>query len=217
LPAGDYAKFEVSDTGGGMTQEVQAKIFDPFFTTKFAGRGLGLAVVQSIVRDHGGAINLVSAPGQGTTIGVFLPSTGKTYSTSRESTPATGNEHRPASGTVLIVEDEDTLRVAVAQMLRKKGFLVIEASDGSSALEVVRARREGIDAMLLDITLPGVSSRVVFEEARQVHAHLKVILTSAYGRQTVDASFDGLPVEGFLRKPFQLADLVGSLREVLSV
>ena len=73
LSPGDYLTLEVSDTGGGMTEEVQAKIFDPFFSTKFAGRGLGLAVVQGIVRDHGGAINLVSAPGQGTRFEIFLP------------------------------------------------------------------------------------------------------------------------------------------------
>jgi two-component system cell cycle sensor histidine kinase/response regulator CckA len=217
LPAGDYAKFEVSDTGGGMTDEVQAKIFDPFFTTKFAGRGLGLAVVQGIVRDHGGAINLVSAPGQGTTIGIYLPCAGKTWKSARATVqPADARDCRPASGTVLIVEDEDALRLAVAQMLRKKGFVVMEAGDGSVALELVRAHKDGIDAMLLDVTLPGVSSREVFEEARKLHAKLRVILTSAYSRQTADAFFNGLPVEGFLRKPFPLAELVGSLQQALS-
>jgi PAS domain S-box-containing protein len=217
LPPGDYARFEVSDTGGGMTQEVQAKIFDPFFTTKFTGRGLGLAVVQGIVRDHGGSINLASAPGQGTTISIYLPCAGKKPPASRETTQRVSDQRqRLGSGTVLIVEDEDTLRLAVAQMLRKKGFLVIEAGDGSAALELVRAHGDGIDAMLLDMTLPGVSSRIVFEEARQLHANLKVILTSAYSRQTVVASFDGLPVEGFLRKPFRLAELVGSLQEALA-
>ena len=217
LPAGDYAKFEVSDTGGGMTQDVQAKIFDPFFTTKFAGRGLGLAVVQGIVRDHSGAINLVSAPGQGTTIGIYLPCGGETWPSSRETVqPAAARERRPASGTVLIVEDEDALRVAVAQMLRKKGFFVLEAGDGSAALELMRAHKDGIDAMLLDITLPGVSSREVFDEVRKLHAGLKVILTSAYSRQTADESFNGLPVEGFLRKPFPLSELVGLLQQALS-
>jgi two-component system cell cycle sensor histidine kinase/response regulator CckA len=76
LPSGDYLKLEVSDTGSGMTEEVQAKVFDPFFSTKFAGRGLGLAVVQVIVRDHGGTVNLVCAPGQGTKFEIFLPCVG---------------------------------------------------------------------------------------------------------------------------------------------
>jgi two-component system, cell cycle sensor histidine kinase and response regulator CckA len=213
----EYVNFEISDTGCGMTEEVQSKIFDPFFTTKFAGRGLGLAVVQGIVRDHGGVINLVSAPGQGTTIGILLPCIGKTRLRSLHvRQPATGKEHQPASGTVLIVEDEDSLRLALAQMLRKRGLLVIEASDGSRALELVRAHKDEIDVMLLDMTLPGVSSQAVFQEARLLHSNLKVILTSAYSRDVVDASFTGLPVEGFIRKPFRLADLVGSLQKALS-
>jgi PAS domain S-box-containing protein len=217
LPAGDYVNLEVSDTGGGMTEEVQAKVFDPFFTTKFAGRGLGLAVVQGIVRDHGGAINLVSAPGQGTTFGILLPCFGKTAQLSRDdNTPTSGKEHRALSGTVLIVEDEGILRLAVSRVLQKKGFCIIEAIDGSSALELVRAHKAEIDVMLLDITLPGVSSRDVFEEARHLRPDLKVILTSAYSRETVNASFAGLAIEGFIRKPFQMVELVGLLEAALS-
>src|SRR5260370_40704743 len=157
LPAGDYVNLEVSDTGGGMTEEVQARVFDPFFTTKFAGRGLGLAVVQGIVRDHGGAINLVSAPGQGTTFGILLPCFGETAQLSRaDNTPASGKEHRALSATVLIVGDEGVLRLAVSRVLQKKGFLVIEAIDGSSAVGLVRAHKDEIEVMLLDVTLPGV-------------------------------------------------------------
>jgi PAS domain S-box-containing protein len=217
LPAGDYVNLEVSDTGGGMTEEVQAKVFDPFFTTKFAGRGLGLAVVQGIVRDQGGAINLVSAPGQGTTFGILLPCFGETSQLRRgDNTPASGKEHRARSGTVLIVEDEGILRLAVSRVLQKKGFCVIEAIDGSSALELVRAHKDEIDVMLLDITLPGVSSKDVFEEARHMRPDLKVILTSAYSRETVNATFAGLAIEGFIRKPFQMVDLIGLLEEALS-
>jgi signal transduction histidine kinase/CheY-like chemotaxis protein len=216
LPAGDYVKLEVSDTGGGMTEEVQAKVFDPFFTTKFAGRGLGLAVVQGIVRDHGGAINLVSAPGRGTTFGIFLPSIGETVPSSRAAiAPASGKECRLIPETVLIVEDEDVLRLAVSRMLRKQGFRVIEAGDGSSALELIHAYKDEIDVVLLDVTLPGVSSREVFEEVRRVRPNLKVILTSAYSRETVDASFAGEAIEGFIRKPFQLVDLIGLLQQCL--
>jgi PAS domain S-box-containing protein len=217
LPAGDYVNLEVSDTGVGMTEELQAKVFDPFFTTKFAGRGLGLAVVQGIVRDHGGAINLVSAPGQGTTFGIFLPCIGETaHSSSAGIAPVSEKEDSPLSGTVLFVEDEGVLRGAVSQMLRRKGFFVIEAADGSSALELVRGYRDEINVMLLDITLPGVSSREVFEEVRQLRPGLKVILTSAYNWETVDASFSGLPIKGFVRKPFQLVDLVGLLQDAAS-
>jgi two-component system cell cycle sensor histidine kinase/response regulator CckA len=217
LPSGDYLNLEVSDTGGGMTEEVQAKVFDPFFSTKFAGRGLGLAVVQGIVRDHGGAINLVSAPGQGTKFEIFLPCVGETARSGQDSmTLVSRKEHRPQGGIVLLVEDEGVLRVAVSRMLQKNGFGVIEAGDGSSALDLVRAYQDKIDVMLLDITLPGVSSREVFEQAQRLRPNLKVVLTSAYGREAVDACFGGVRVERFIRKPFQFVDLMGVLQDALS-
>jgi len=216
VPEGDYVRLEVSDTGCGMTKEVQAKIFDPFFSTRFAGRGLGLAVVQGIVRDHRGAIHLVSAPGEGTTFEVLLPCAGGTVPANDAVLPAVGKGATPPAGTLLVVEDESVLRLAVSKMLRKSGFRVIEAIDGSSALELVRTHEHEIDLMLLDVTLPGVSSREVFEEARFRRPRLKVILTSAYSRETVDASFAGLHVERFIRKPFQIVDLMGLLQDVLS-
>jgi hypothetical protein len=169
LPSGDYLKLEVSDTGSGMTEEVQAKVFDPFFSTKFAGRGLGLAVVQVIVRDHGGTVNLVCAPGQGTKFEIFLPCVGdRAQSIHGAIARAPWAEHGPRTGTVLLVEDEDVLRIAISKMLQKKGFGVLEAIDGSSALELVRAAHHEIDVMLSDITLPGISSREVFEQAQRL-------------------------------------------------
>jgi two-component system, cell cycle sensor histidine kinase and response regulator CckA len=217
LPSGNYLSLEVSDTGGGMTEEVQAKVFDPFFSTKFAGRGLGLAVVQGIVRDHGGAIHLVSTPGQGSKFEIFLPCLPETVQSSPSSMKlVSGKEHGPRAGTVLVVEDEGVLRLAISRMLQKNGFGVIEAGDGSSALDLVRAYKDEIDVMLLDITLPGTSSREVFEQANHLRPNLKIIVTSAYGREAVDASFGGLQVERFIRKPFQFVDLIGLLQDALS-
>ncbi len=215
--SGDYLKLEVSDTGAGMTAEAKAKAFDPFFSTKFAGRGLGLAVVQGIVRDHGGAINLDSAPGRETRFEIFLPCAGETAQSSHSAIePVSGAEDRPPAATVVVVEDEDELRVAISKMLRKTGFYVIEAIDGCSALELVRSYKDQIDVMLLDLTLPGATSREVFEEARNIRPNLKVILTSAYSRETVDASFAGLQVEWFARKPFRFAELMQLLQDSLS-
>jgi PAS domain S-box-containing protein len=214
LPEGNYVRLQVSDTGCGMTEEVQARVFDPFFSTKFAGRGLGLAVVQGIVRDHGGITHLVSAPGQGTTFEVFLPCSGQSAQSIPKAIGRPGRkEQRPEFGRLLIVEDEEVLRLAVSKLLRNRGFRVIEAIDGSAALELVRTHEDEIDMMLLDVTLPGVSSREVFEEVRVRRPNLKVILTSAYSRETVDASFAGLRVEHFIRKPFQIVDLIGLLQE----
>jgi CheY-like chemotaxis protein len=201
-----------------MTEPLQAKVFDPFFSTKFAGRGLGLAVVQGIVRGHSGAIHLESAPGEGTTFEIFLPCLRETVECLRDSIPQRSRKVRgPRKSIVLVVEDEGILRVAVSRMLQKNGFGVIEAGDGSSALELVRTHKAEIDVMLLDITLPGVSSREVFEQAQHLRPNLKVILTSAYGREAVDASFQGLRVERFIRKPFQFVDLMGVVQDALSV
>jgi PAS domain S-box-containing protein len=217
LPGGEYLRLAVSDTGCGMPEAAQARVFDPFFTTKFAGRGMGLAVVQGITRDLRGAINLVSAPGEGTMFEIFLPCSGEAAPSSPVAlAQEPGPEAWLPSGTVLFVEDETDLRVAVSKMLRRKGLEVIEAIDGTSAIELMRARRGDIDVMLLDVTLPGLSSREVFIQARQECPNLIVILTSAYSRESVEVTFAGLRIEHYIRKPFQFTDLMGVLQDALS-
>jgi PAS domain S-box-containing protein len=216
LPEGDYVRLEVSDTGSGMSSEVQARIFDPYFTTKSAGRGLGLAIMQRIVRGHGGAINVTSTPGQGTTFQVWLPCTDRKASAERLEIARTVERQLPfREGTVLIVEDEDNLRIALAKALRRKGFAVMEAADGNAAMDLVRGQRDDIDVILLDVTLPGISSREIFEEAQR-GGKLKVILMSAYSKDTVNTSFSRLRIDRFIRKPFRLDDLVHELEAVLS-
>ena len=209
LPESEYVRLEISDTGCGMTEEAKAKIFDPFFTTKFAGRGLGLAVVQGIVRAHGGAIHLVSTPGQGTTFHVLLSCAAKRgFETQSVITSFSAGRSNARAGTVLVVEDEELIRLAVSKALSKNGYTVMKASDGTAAMEVIRTHKDDIDVILLDVTLPGKSSRDVFEEVQRLRPGLKMILTSAYGKETVDAAFEGLRVEYFIRKPFLFGDLV---------
>jgi len=216
LPSGDYLRLEVSDTGGGMTDEQKARIFDPFFSTKFAGRGLGLAVVQGIVRGHNGAIHLVSAPGQGTTFRIFLPCAGEPLPEQLIATVPTSRAQITGTKTVLVVEDEASLRLSVSKMLRKKGFSVIEATDGSVAIDLLRARGRHIDAILLDMTIPGKPSHEVLAEAVRIRPDVEVILTSAYSREMVVPSADAPHVKGFIRKPFRLEELVHLLRDTLS-
>jgi PAS domain S-box-containing protein len=217
LPPGDCVRLEVSDNGCGMTETVQAKIFDPFFSTKFAGRGLGLAVVRGIVRAHGGEINLRSAPEEGTTFQVFLPCTLESVAKAGGAVTSAGMERsRARVATLLIVEDEETLRLAVSKALRRRGFSVIEASNGSEAMVVLGTHKDEIDGVLLDVTIPGTSSREIFYKIQEMRPDLKVIVTSAYSKESVDTFFTGLRIDHFIRKPFQLGDLVRLLQDTLS-
>jgi len=214
----DYVRLEVSDTGIGMTEEVKAKVFDPFFTTKFAGRGLGLAVVQGVVRAHAGAIDVVSAPGEGTTMRVFLPCSCERATELQEAIPSARVERSNARNmTILVVEDEEILRVAISKALRKRGLSVMEAGDGSIGMDLLRARISDLDAVLLDATIPGRSSREILEEAKRTRPDLKVIVTSAYGQDTVNDSFTGMRVDWFIQKPFQLDDVVRLLADTSCV
>jgi CheY-like chemotaxis protein len=213
----DNVRLEVSDNGTGMVGETQARVFDPFFTTKFAGRGLGLAVVQSIVSSHGGAINVVSALGQGTTFQIDLPCMGKPSNPDRSAAVATSDERiSAASGTVLLVEDEDMLRYALSKMLRKHGFSVIEAGNGSAALDLVRSYSNSIEVILLDLTIPGAPSNQVVADAQRIRPGVTVILMSAYNRGMTPPSLNVPEVKGFIRKPFQMSDLVQLLRDTVS-
>ncbi len=216
VPEGVYLRLEVSDTGHGMPPETQAMAFDPFFTTKSLGRGLGLAVVQGIVRNLGGAIHLASEPGKGTTFQILLPCAEVGARASAHAVPSAEKERPWTGATILVVEDEDPLRRAFATMLRKKGFEVLEAADGSTAIELLRANGARIDAILLDMTIPGRSSREVVAEATQARPDLKVILTSAYSEEMVMATINSPLIRGFIRKPFQFEELLQTFRNILS-
>jgi PAS domain S-box-containing protein len=215
LSEGGYIELDVSDTGCGMSAETRARVFDPFFTTKSAGHGLGLAVVNGIVRSLHGKIHLTSKPGIGTTFKILLPCDGKKAAPDRES-PASGVANFSERATVLVVDDEETLRQGVARMLRKGGFEVFEAGTGSAAIDLLRASGSCIDVILLDMTFPGPSIYEVVAEYAQVRPDSKVILTSAYSEEAAKAILSMPQVCGFIRKPFSLAALVKTLRDTLS-
>jgi CheY-like chemotaxis protein len=216
LQAGEYVHLQVSDTGCGMPLEIQARVFDPFFTTKFSGRGLGLAVVHGIVRSLRGAIQVASQPGEGTTFDVLLPCAEAGFDENAGRVLSVEDSAPPAPrAALLIVEDEEQLRLGVAKMLRKSGLEVFEAASGSAAINLLRARHDEIELILLDLTIPGSSSHEVVAEAALLRPDVKVILTSAYAEEVAMQMTNHPLVCGFIRKPFRLGDLVQTLRSAL--
>jgi PAS domain S-box-containing protein len=216
-PANEFLRLAVTDTGGGMTDEQKARIFDPFFSTKFAGRGLGLAVVQGIVRAHGGEIHVMTRLGEGATFQIFFPRT--PLAERRDCAPKLPARRNPDDrtvGTVLLVEDEVLLRLPLAKMLRRHGLSVIEAPDGLSAIERFREKQDSIDLILLDLTIGGCPSADVLAEATRIQPAIKVILMSAYSREMVPKSLDVPQVLSFIRKPFQANEMIQLLQSALS-
>jgi nitrogen-specific signal transduction histidine kinase/ActR/RegA family two-component response regulator len=217
MTEGDYVQLEVSDTGSGMSRETRARIFDPFFSTKSAGRGLGLPVIHGIVQSLHGAIRVESEVGKGTTFQILIPSAGPGARLTRETIAGMEPElQRSSEATVLLVEDEAPLRLAVKKMLGNAGFTVVEAGDGPEAVQLLHSQAARIDLLILDITLPGCSSHEVLREAVESWPQIKVILISAYSEEMARASLTASQVRGFVRKPFQVTTLLSTVQNALS-
>jgi PAS domain S-box-containing protein len=212
LPGGTYVYVEVSDTGCGIDAETRARMFDPFFTTKFTGRGLGLAAVLGIVRGHKGAIKVYSEVNRGTTIKVLLPAAerqpGEAAKAAQQSAPL------PVGGTVLLVDDDLTVRGVVSQMLRHLGFQVMTATNGREALSTFKTHPE-VACVILDLTMPEMGGEEAFRELRNIRSDVPVIMSSGYNEQEVTQRFVGRGLAGFIQKPFTTAKLRSALSSAL--
>ena len=217
LREGLYVYIEVADTGCGMDTKTMERIFDPFFTTKFTGRGLGMSAVLGIVRGHRGAIKISSKPGRGTTFKVLFPagkSTPGSAAVKKHDTDKTGAWR--GQGTVLIVDDEETVRAVGKQALGRMGFDVLTAADGREAIEVFKARADEIACVILDLTMPHMDGKQTFGELRRIRPEIKVILCSGYNEQDATRYFTGTGLAGFIQKPYDLLTLRKKLMEVLA-
>ena len=209
---GAYVYLEVEDTGCGIDPAVQARIFEPFYTTGESGRGLGLSVVLGILRAHGGLIQLRSQPGSGTTIRVLLPASTRTVAgPALEAPPASA-----AEGTRVLVVDDDEAVVEIArEFLERAGFEVRTALGGEAALAEFRAAPHEIDAVVLDLAMPGLGGEEALSELRRLRPGLPAVIVSGFDREQVAGRLSDSGASTFLGKPYAPDQLVGAVSRVL--
>ena len=217
LKPGACVGLEVCDDGSGMGPATLARVFEPFFTTRFIGRGLGLPAVLGVVHGHGGGIRLTSEPGRGTTVRLFFPiepSPAPLHAAVRPapSVPAPAG-HR---GTVLVVDDEPTVRAFAAEILVGAGYRVITADDGEQALRLLRGHTAAFDAVLLDLTMPRLDGGHTLLALRLLDPALPVVLMSGHSESLVAQRFAGHGVADFLAKPFAADELTRRIRTVIA-
>ncbi|MGZ4860115.1 MAG: ATP-binding protein, partial [Candidatus Angelobacter sp.] len=214
LPPGEYTRLSVSDTGAGMSAEVQSRVFEPFFTTKMKGSGLGLSTVYGIVKQSGGYIKVQSAPQRGSTFSVYLP-----VVCSSDLTPAPVESrkqlHVPGHETILLVDNEKDLRNAACEYLESCGYRVLSAGDGKEAVEICDRHRGPISLLISDIVMPKLSGRGLVEHVRKTRPATNVLMISGFANDAVWSHGIALDPSCFLQKPFTFQALSAKIRGIL--
>jgi signal transduction histidine kinase len=214
LKPGEYVQISVSDTGVGIEPREQEHIFEPFYTTKpvGAGTGLGLPAVYGTVLEHHGAIHVYSELGEGTVFQLLLPVHGR----SSERPPRMLVDEEPRGrGTILVVDDEEGIRMTASLMLEDLGYEVVTAKDGVEALEIYRRERERVAVVLLDIVMPRMGGRACFEELRGLDAQVKVVMCSGFTKESVMVELNEKGVKSFLKKPYRRSELAAAIRDAI--
>jgi len=237
MPAADYVRIEVADTGTGIPADIRDKIFEPFFSTKEVGKGtgLGLSTVYGIVKQTGGFIYVDSEQGQGTSFHIFLPrhhaepemqveqpavAAVATNGAAKEAAPATV-EAKPRTdltgqGTILLVEDEEGLRALNARGLRSRGYTVVEAENGVEAMEVLEEQSGGIDLVVSDVVMPEMDGPTLLKAMREKNPDIRFIFVSGYAEDAFEKSLPEGQQFDFLPKPFTLSQLVAAVKETMT-
>jgi len=213
LGVGNYAKLTISDTGCGIEASIMEKIFDPFFTTKVPGKGtgLGLSVVYGIVRDHGGAIDIVSEPGKGTAVSVYFP-----LEETKKSLPEQATEPIPGgSECILLVDDEAALTELGCLMLTSLGYHVTSRTSSIEALEAFRARPDSFDLVITDMTMPNMRGDDLARELLKIRPDIPIILCTGFSEMISEEKAKSIGIRRFVMKPLFKNHLAKAIREVL--
>jgi len=216
LDPGGYVKITVRDTGVGMDEKTSARVFDPFFTTKEMGRGtgLGLASVYGIVKNHGGHIEVTSRKGQGAAFHIYLPAVDG-------AAPSTTEQHeeetvKPGGETIMVIDDEETNTEIIQKLLETQGYRVITARSGTEAVAIYGERWREIDLVIIDMIMPVMDGGETFAHLARINPDIRAVLASGY---SLDKKAKGILAQGvkaFIQKPFRMAELSRSIREVLN-
>jgi two-component system, cell cycle sensor histidine kinase and response regulator CckA len=213
LKPGNYACLTVSDDGRGMDEETQNRIFEPFFTTIFEGRGLGMAAAYGIVKNHNGAISVLSELGNGTTISIYLPLVEISSENKQKPKPHAGLSK--GEGTILVIDDDESVMTVCRTMLERLGYFVLEAKSGEEAVSIVRSYDGIIDLALLDVVMPDMNGDVVYSMLKNSRRDLKVIVISGFSLDGPARNIMNAGAEGFIQKPFTKTDLSKKIRGIL--
>jgi two-component system, cell cycle sensor histidine kinase and response regulator CckA len=230
MPAADYVRIDITDTGTGIPADIVDKIFEPFFSTKEVGKGtgLGLSTVYGIVKQTGGFVYVDSEAGQGTSFRIFLPrhrpeleAAPEPQATNGAAKEAGAEPPKPQAdltgqGTILLVEDEDGLRSLNARGLRSRGYSVIEAANGIEAMEALNEKNGAVDLVVSDVVMPEMDGPTLLKEMRQRNPNLKIIFVSGYAEEAFDKSLPENEQFAFLAKPFALSALVAKVKETMT-
>jgi len=216
LPDGNYVQIRVSDTGCGLSPEARDHLFEPFFTTRPEGTGLGLSIVWRVVHDHKGTITVASVPNQGTTFTLYLPAVSRAEAQGRaRQTPVSGSLPRSVRGeSVLIVDDEDVVRSVAVKVLSGLGYHVIDTADPVNALAIYKDSWRSIDLVLVDMMMPHMNGKDLFEKLREINPSVAAILMSGY--DGTDTPFASMGFVAFIPKPYTLQELATRVRQSLS-
>jgi PAS domain S-box-containing protein len=208
---GTYAGVTITDNGVGMDEEAVKRVFDPFYTTKFAGRGLGMAAAYGFVKNHDGYITVDSELGKGTTVKIYLPAVETPVK--EDITPKT--EGIKGTGTILVIDDDESVMSISRAMLERQGYRALEAKTGREAIDVAKTFDGDIDLAILDIMMPDMNGNAVYPYLVKARPNLKVIVSSGYSKDGPAQEILNSGAEDFIQKPFTMAELSEKLKKTL--